>query len=349
MTRSWRLESYALLGLWAAASALLLFMARIPHRPILVPSMGRPRVSLPTPTRRPPVARPLAARSVSSAASTAVAVGEGEGPEQSGATDSATRSSVEVIELDGIDVYGSAESYSDEYPYEGYRWHYRSHFQRGRWSRTWRFRRGQSLRPASSVFFGDGSVPEGASGDPCGVFPGACAPAQSGGAYAPAPMAARLARSGVIAQRDYGSPAVVTRDGDLWRLGNGQVTIDINALCLMSSRRVDDTTPSVATFAPPVDVPCVVRETAVPWDDRAGAAIEMSWSAPGGSMRAVVALADEGEAAEASVARTDGSGETWLSNMGTSALTWTIAGSPVTVAPGGSVRVSARRSVAAGT
>ncbi|MBK6534722.1 MAG: hypothetical protein IPF99_35780 [Deltaproteobacteria bacterium] len=349
MTRTWRLESYALLGLWAAASALLLFMARIPHRPILVPSMSRPRVLLSTPPRRPPVARPPSARSVSSAASPAVAVGEGDGPERSGVTDSATRSPVEVIELDGIDVYGSAESYSEDYPYDGYRWHYRSHFQRGRWSRSWRFRRGQSLRPASSAFFSDGAVPPGAAGDPCGVFPGACSPAQSGGAYSPAPTAARLARAGVIAHREYGSPAVVTRDGDLWRLGNDEVTIDINALCLMTSLRVGDPTPSVATFAPPVEVPCVVRETAVPWDDRAGAAIEMSWSAPGGSMRAVVALADEGEAAEASVARTDGSGETWLSNMGTSALTWTIAGSPVTVAPGGSVRVSARRSAAAGT
>lgn len=349
MTRSWRLESYALLGLWAAASALLLFMARIPHRPVLVPSMGRPRVLLPTPARRPPVARPAASRPVSSAASTAVAVGEGDGPEQSGATDSATRSAVEVIELDGIEVYGSAGSYSDDYPYDGHHWHYRSHYHRSRWSRSWRFRRGQVLRPASSAFFSDATVPAGTSGDPCGIFPGACAPAQSGGAYSPAPTAARLARAGVIAHREYGSPAVVTRDGELWRLGNGEVTIDINALCLMSARRVDDPTPSVATFAPPVEVPCVVRETAVPWDDRAGAAIEMSWTAPGGSMRAVVALADEAEAAEASVARTDGSGETWLSNMGTSALTWTIAGSPVTVAPGGSVRVSARRSAAAGT
>ena len=349
MTRTWRLESYALLGLWAAASALLLFMARIPHRPILVPSMGRPPVLLPTPLRRPPVARPPSARSVSSAASPAVAVGEGDGPERSGVTDSATRSPVEVIELDGIDVYGSAESYSEDYPYDGYRGHYRSHYHRGRWSRSWRFRRGQSLRPASSAFFSDATVPEGAAGDPCGVFPGACSATQSGGAYAPAPTAARLARAAVIAHRDYGSPAVVTHDGDLWRLGNGEITIDIDALCLMTSRRVGDPTPSVATFAPPVEVPCVVRETAVPWDDRAGAAIEMSWSAPGGSMRAVVALADEGEAAEASVARTDGSGETWLSNMGTSALTWTIAGSPVTVAPGGAVRVSARRSAAVGT
>lgn len=274
-------------------------------------------------------------------------VGEGDGPEQSGATDSANRSSVEVIELDGIEVYG--ESYSDEHPVRGYGWRYRSTYHRARWNRIWRFRRGPVLRPASSAFFSDAAVPAGASGDPCGVFPGACAPSQSGGAYAPAPSASRLARTAVIAHRDYGSPAVVTHDGDLWRLGNGQVTIDINALCLMSSRRVDDETPSVATFAPPVEVPCVLRETAVPWDDRAGAAIEMSWSAPGGSMRAVVALADEGEAAEASVARTDGSGETWLSNMGTSALTWTIAGSPVTVAPGGSVRVSARRSAAAGS
>jgi hypothetical protein len=342
VTRNWRLESYALLALWAAASALLLFVARIPHRPVLLPSFARPRTLPSSPARRPPVARPHAARTATGSAAPEVEVDEAPGGERP--EDAARGSAVEVVELEGIDIlgYGGGDFDGYESDLDYTRWEYRSHFAHARWNRSWRFRRGLALRPASSAFFADGSALPGASEDPCAVFPGACSAARDGGAFAPAP--ATVTRTAVLAHREYGSPATVTRDGDLWRLGNGQITIDVNALCLMTSRRIDDTTPSVASFSPPVETPCVVRETAVPWGDREGAAIEMSWSAPGGSMRAVVALADDGASAEASVARTDASGETWLANMGTTSLTWTIAGSPVTVAPGGAVRVSAKRS-----
>lgn len=347
VTRNWRLESYALLALWAAASALLLLVARLPHRPLPRSSFDRPRTAPSWPARRPPVARPHAPAAAPDSAAPEGAVDEapaGERPE-----DSTGGSAVEVVELEGIEILGYAgndyEGWGSDLGYS--HWMYRARYGQARWNRSWRFRRGVALRPASSVFFADGSSLPGASGDPCPVFPGACSAVGEGGAFAPAPTPSTVTRTAVLAHREYGSPATVRREGDLWRLGNGQITIDINALCLMTSRRIDDTTPSVTSFSPPVETPCVVRETAVPWDDREGVAIEMSWSAPGGSMRAVVALGDEAQAAEASVARTDPSGETWLANMGTSPLTWTIAGSPVTVAPGGAVRVSPKRSVGA--
>ena len=344
MTRNWRLESYALLGLWAAASALLLLVARLPHRPVPLPSHAPPRALPSWPARRPPVARPRASAAIQGSVAPGVVVDEA--PATEPPEDSTRGSAVEVVELDGIDIVGYSGGEYDRYESEPdyNRWYYRSHSSHGRWSRSWRFRRGVALRPGSSAFFAAGAASPGASEDPCSVFPGACSAVRDGGAFAPAPAPVTLTRTAVLARREYGSPATITRLGDLWRLGNGQITIDVNALCLMTSRRIDDTTPSVTSFSPPVETPCVVRETAVPWDDREGVALEMSWSAPGGSMRAVVALGHEGQAAEASVARTDPSGETWLANMGTTSLTWTIAGSPVTVAPGGAVRVSPRRS-----
>lgn len=257
---------------------------------------------------------------------------------------------VDVTELEGIEVTSPGSS-GDDYDYDydrGYhRWHYHSPWGGAHGSRSWRIRRGRMLRPAASAFFSDGWVPSGMSGDPCGVIPGACSPVQDGGAYDPSDPTPTPTSVAVIARREFAAPAIVTRDAGRWYLGNGQVTIAFDALCQMTVVRGEDPLTSVASFAPPVSAPCSMHETAVPWTDRPGAAIELTWSAPGGSMRAVVALADDGSAAEASVARTAASGETWLTNLGTTDLTWTIAGSPVTVTPGGAVRVTARRSAGA--
>ena len=339
VTRHWRLESFALLALWAAATALLVGLARIPLRPALRASFARAAVPPVAPARRPSVRRPV--RAPRTAVPVPAASAE---PRRAEEPASAAPPEVFVTGFEDIELLGYRDGYEDGEPFdpnlEFYRFQYA--FGRGgnRWGHNWRGPFGRSLRPAASAFFADRAVPLGSSGDPCAVIPGACSAVSTGGVFAPPTAAAAVAAPTAV-------PATLTRDGDLWRLGNGQITLDFDALCQMTARRADDPTAAVANFAPPVRVPCVLRETAVPWDDRAGAAIELTWDAPAGSMRAVVALGDDGDAAEASVARTDASGETWLTNLGKTALTWTVGGSPVTVAPGAAVRVVVRRSARA--
>lgn len=349
MTRNWRLESLALLGLWATTMALLLLATRVPHRPVVSRPFRRSSVVPATPTRRPPLPRGVAPGAIVEAPAEAPAEAAAEtsdGPTRGQVGDGAA---VDVIEFEPIDIVGYGDERDEYDSYDAnldhYRWRYESRAGNRRWSRTWLHRRGRVMRPAAPAFFGQPMLPTGTSGDPCEVFPGACTSTQGGGAFDPPPPVALVQPVSPSVQPE---PAEVSRDGDLWRLANARLTLSIDARCQVTTRRAGTpAVPAVVTFAPPVEVECVRHETAVPWGDRAGAAIELSWSTPGGSMRAVVALADEGDAAEASVARTDPSGETWLTNLGSTSLTWTIAGSPVTVAPGAAVRVIARRSARA--
>lgn len=332
--------------------ALLLLAARVPQRPVVSRPFRRAAVAPVTPTRRPPLPRSVAPSGPAEAPSEAPVEATAEtsdGPTRGRAGDGAA---VDVIEFEPIDIVGYGDDRYEDEPYDAnldyYRWRYESRSTNRRWSRSWLHRRGHVMRPAAPAFFGQTMIPPGASGDPCEVFPGACMSTQGGGAFDPPPSTAPVLPVTPSLQVESAAPAEVSRDGDLWRLANARLTVSIDARCQVTTRRTGaPTVPAVVTFAPPVEVECVRHETAVPWGDRAGAAIELSWSTPGGSMRAVVALADEGDAAEASVARTDSSGETWLTNLGSTSLTWTIAGSPVTVAPGAAVRVIARRSARA--
>jgi hypothetical protein len=343
VTRNWRSESAALFGLWAAATALLVAAAGESPRPVRADPLPRAAVAPVAPARRPPVARPGAP--VGSPGGPA-AEASGEGP----AVDAVGPSTdpVDVMEFEPIEISGFGGEYyveDEDEPYdpnlEYYRLRYAWRSGQVPWRRSWRFFRGRVLRPAASPFLSDGAVPVGMDADPCAALPYACA-ATPGGAWQP--PAAPAPSGGAAARRRYGSPAAVTRDGDVWRLANDLVTIELDALCRIVSRPAGASTPSVVALAPPTEVACARREVEAPWDDRVGAAVELSWDSPAGSMRAVVALADDGAAAEASVSRTDPSGETWLANLGATALTWTVAGSPVTVAAGASVRVAARRS-----
>jgi hypothetical protein len=338
--------------------AMLLLAARVPHRPVASRPFRRSSVTPVTPTRRPPLPRGVAPRATVEATAEAPVQATAEtsdGPVSTAVGDGAA---VDVIEFEPIDIVGYSDGeheYEYGYGYDRYdgnldhhRWRYESRSTNRRWSRTWLHRRGQVLRPTASAFFGQAMVPTGTSGDPCEVFPGACTAAPGGGAFDPPSSGTVVQPVTPSVPLESAAPAEVSRDGDLWRLANARLSLSIDARCQVTTRRADAPgAPAVVTFAPPVEVECVRHETAVPWGDRAGAAIELSWSTSGGSMRAVVALADEGDAAEASVARTDPSGETWLTNLGSTSLTWMIAGSPVTVAPGAAVRVIARRSARA--
>jgi hypothetical protein len=332
--------------------ALLLLAARVPHRPVMSRPFRRSSVTPVTPTRRPPLPRGVAPRATAEAPAEApaeVTAETADGPVTRALGDGAA---VDVIEFEPIEIVGYGDGDYEYEPYDAnldyYRWRYESRSTNRRWSRTWLHRRGHVLRPTASAFFGQAMVPTGTSGDPCEVFPGACTAAPGGGAFDPPSSVTVVQPVTPSVQLESAVPAEVSRDGDLWRLANARLTLSIDARCQVTTRRADAPgVPAVVTFAPPVEVECVRHETAVPWGDRAGAAIELSWSTSGGSMRAVVALADEGDAAEASVARTDPSGETWLTNLGSTSLTWMIAGSPVTVAPGAAVRVIARRSARA--
>ena len=315
MTRNWRLESLALLGLWATTMALLLLAARVPHRPVMSRPFRRSSVTPVTPTRRPPLPRGVAPRAAVEAPPEAPAEVTAETSDGRVSTAVGDGAAVDVIEFEPIDIVGYGDGEYDYEPYDAnldyYRWRYESRSTNRRWSRTWLHRRGHVLRPTASAFFGQAMVPTGTSGDPCEVFPGACTAAPGGGAFDPPSSVTVVQPVTPSVQLESAVPAEVSRDGDLWRLANAHLTLSIDARCQVTTRRADAPgVPAVVTFAPPVEVECVRHETAVPWGDRAGAAIELSWSTSGGSMRAVVALADEGDAAEASVARTDPSGET---------------------------------------
>ncbi len=335
MTRSWRHESLALLSLWVAASALIVAASRVRAAPLRHTPVARVPFVLAAPVRRPPTPRPR----VVTAAVHPIIDAPGESPEPD--SDLASGDSPEVSVGGDRDVEVS-EEFGEEFGHVhmgDYRWNYRSSSYGSSYNRSWRFRRGRILRPSASRFFSAGAVPTGASGDPCAVFPDACAapPTSIGGSYDPPPRVTRVVAT------SQATPATVSRDQGRWLLVNELLTaeIDVTALCRVTTRRLGDESPSVASFAAPTAAPCTVHETAPPWSDRAGVAVELAWNDPAGSMRAVVALADDGAALEASVARTDRSGATWLSNLGGESLTWSVAGVPVTVAPGGAVEVSA--------
>lgn len=343
MTQTWRRESIALFTLWALATLVVALVARLPQRPVRHAALPRARFVPPAaPRRRPPTPRRPVAPAVPSVEDPVDPTGEPTGSVDEPAVVSVDASpDVEMIQdFDGpeIMIHG----------YSG--WTYRSYDHGNRYSRSWRFRRGRILRPAASQFFSSGAVPAGASGDPCAVFPGACVAAPTGGGvYDPPrpPAVAALTASQV-------NPAGLSREGDRWTLFNDLLTaeIDVASLCRVTTRRPGEALPFVASFAAPSASPCTVRETAPTRADGGGVAVELAWNDPAGSMRVVVALADGGAALEASVARTDRSGATWLSNLGPEALTWTVGGAAVTVAPGGVARVSevarARSAAAAG-
>ncbi len=344
VTKTWRHESLALLALWMAATALIIAASRLRPPPLHLSAVTRVPFVPAVPGQRPPTPRTTPIPTLADAVD---APAEEPAPDSDGVSGDLSGLSVSTDEE--VDVM---EEPDDEraYVHMGeYRWSYRSRSYHHGYNRAWRFRRGRILRPSASRFFSAGAVPGGASGDPCAVFPDACAapPTSVGGSYDPPRAVTRVATTPSQA-----TPATLSRAPGRWLLVNELLTaeIDVAALCRVTARRLGDEYPSVASFAAPAAAPCTVRETAAPWAERAGVAVELTWDDPAGSMRAVVALADDGAGLEASVARTDRSGATWLSNLGAEALTWSIAGVPVTVAPGGAVQVSASasgRSVAA--
>lgn len=331
MTRTWRLESLALLLVWALATALTALALRLPVARPRLPTARRVPFVPAAPHRRPPTARPPATPEAEPGAE------PGAAPDEPAAV-VADAPSVEAIDVTGESAEPTEFSFADEDDgpaydanLEYYRWRYLSRRAPNAFSRSWRFRRGRILRPANAPFFSGGF-----GGDPCAVFPGACASPEAalGGSFDPP------------APRTPAAPAptsaTLVRDGRRWVLANALLTaeIDVDRLCRVSVRRAAGGY-GVAGFASAAQGSCEVREAAAPWVDRAGAAAELVWVSPVGSVRAVVALADDGASLEASVSCTDAAGDTWLANLGGEALTWTVAGAPVTLAPGGSVRVSA--------
>ncbi len=335
MTRSWRHESIALLALWLAASALILAAARLRPPPLRPTAVTRvPFVPVAPPRRPPTPRRPAAGPAVDPVVDAPV-----ESPDPDSEPTSIASSGLSVSTDHEVSVTEEFDDESGSVEMGDYRWSYRSHSYGNSYNRSWRFRRGRILRPSASRFFSVGAVPAGASGDPCAVFPDACAapPTSVGGSYDPPRSLTRIAATAQT------TVATVSREPGRWLLLNALITaeIDVAALCRVTTRRLGDAYPSVASFAAPSAEPCTVHETAAPWTDRTGVAVELAWNDPAGSMRAVVALADDGAALEASVARIDRSGRTWLTNLGAETLTWNIAGVPVTVAPGGAVQVSA--------
>ncbi|MEZ4410421.1 MAG: hypothetical protein R3A52_28660 [Polyangiales bacterium] len=197
-----------------------------------------------------------------------------------------------------------------------------------RWGHRW-YRGGRSptIRGNAQPFISGGVGPSGEPGDACAVFPVACS--------APSPRRARPA-SEVRA-------ATVAREGDDWVLENGAVTarLVVGADCAMTLLARGGRA-AFATFDAPR---CVVRPTAAPWSDREGAAVMIDWSGDGWSQRAVVALADDGDAPEATISQTVREGsfaETRAVNLSDGARVWTVGDREVALASGESTHYGVR-------
>lgn len=196
------------------------------------------------------------------------------------------------------------------------------------WGHRW-YRSGRSptIRGNAMPFISGGVGPSGEPGDACAVFPAACA--------APSPRRARPAEE-VRA-------ATVTRDGADWVLDNGAVTarLVVGADCAMTLVARGGRA-AFATFDAPR---CVVGLTAVPWSDHEGAAVMIDWSGDGWSQRAVVALADDGDAPEATITQTVREGsfaETRAVNLSDGPRVWTVGDREVALASGESTHYGVR-------
>lgn len=134
--------------------------------------------------------------------------------------------------------------------------------------------------------------------------------------------------------------ARVRREQTRWTLENARVamTLDVSGACLADLDRVRATT-SDGTYR------CTIEETAVPWNDRQGAALWIRETRDGVTTTVQVSLGDDDTRPTVTgwSARRDGAvTEHVLANEGSAAMTWTLDGREVTVPAGRAITVRMR-------
>lgn len=134
------------------------------------------------------------------------------------------------------------------------------------------------------------------------------------------------------------------RDQTRWTLENARValTLDVSGECLADLDRVRAATP-VGTLAGTYH--CDVEETAVPWNDREGAALLIRETRDGVTTTVQVSLGDDDARPTVTgwTARRHGAvTEHVLANEGAAAMTWTLDGREVTVPAGRAITVRMR-------
>lgn len=134
--------------------------------------------------------------------------------------------------------------------------------------------------------------------------------------------------------------AHVRREQTHWTLENARValTLDVSGACLADLDRVRATTPD-GTYR------CTIEETAVPWNDRDGAALWIRETRDGVTTTVQVSLGDDDARPTVTgwSARRDGAvTEHVLANEGAAAMTWTLDGREVTVPAGRAITVRMR-------
>ncbi len=325
MTRTLRLDAFALAAVWALGASALGFAARLPlARPRLVVAQ---RVDAPFrwPERRPPTQR---GTSVTAPANRAPSVDL-----ERTATDSASAAFTgEEISIEGYGITSDGWSGDEEWSDVG---GWIGSFPWGRWGRSGgaRWRRFGGVAPGFAPFFTSSSAGGAQGDDPCAVFPAACGERRPVGAgWSTGRVARSVGVEPVVAQ--------VAHRATLWQLLDDAVVVDIDtaALCAVVTHR-DDGVVARAAFAPPGAERCTVRETTVPWPSVEGSAIEVTWTGTGAPTHAVIALADGADAPEAALTRATADGGTLVGNAGNAPLRWMDGAAPVEIPAGGTSTV----------